>query len=84
MKFTNYRPVSVLAVLSNVLERLVYNRLLKFIDKYKILYLYQFGFHQKHSTFMALSSFIDRITEYTEMENTPLEYSWISPMPSVQ
>ena len=35
MKFTNYRPVSVLPVLSKVLERLVYNRLLKFIDKYK-------------------------------------------------
>ena len=65
MKFTNYRPVSILPVLSKVLERLVYNRLLIFIDKYKILYLYQFGFRQKHSTFMALSSFIDRITEYT-------------------
>ena len=64
--FTNYRSVSVLPDLSKILERLVYNRLLKFIDKYKILYLYQFGFRQKHSTFMALSSFIDRITEYTE------------------
>ena len=66
VKFTKYRPVSVLPVLSRVLERLVYNRLLKFIDKYKILYLYQFGFRQKHSTFIALSSFIDKVTEYTE------------------
>ena len=72
MKFTNYRPVSVLPGPSKVLERLVYNRLLKFIDKYKIIYLYQFGFRQKHSTFMALSSFIDRITEYTENGEYPI------------
>ena len=39
MKFTNYRPVSVLAILSKVLECLVYNRLLKFINKYKIRYV---------------------------------------------
>ena len=55
-----------LPVLSKVSERLVYNRLLKFIGKYKFLYLYQFGFRQKHFPFMSLSSFIDRITEYTK------------------
>ena len=66
MRFTNYRPVSILPVLSKVLERLVYNRLLKFINKYQILYLYQFGFRQKHSTFMALASFIDKVTEFID------------------
>ena len=53
MKFENRRPVSVLPVLSEVLGRLVYNRLLKFIYKYKIVYLYQFVFRQKHSSVMA-------------------------------
>ena len=66
MQLTNYRPVSVLSVLSKALGRLLYNRLLKFIDKYKILYLYQFGFRQKHFTIMVVSSFKELIIEYTE------------------
>ena len=66
VRFTNYRLVSILPVLSKVLERLVYNRLLKFINEYQILYLYQFGFRQKHSTFMALASFIDKVTEFID------------------
>ena len=44
MSLSNYRPVSVLPVFSKILERLMYNRLLSFINKYKILYMYQFGF----------------------------------------
>jgi hypothetical protein len=37
-----------------------------FIEKYKILYDYQFGFRIKHSTHMALSLFIDKLTHYIE------------------
>ena len=44
MSLSNYRPVSVLPVFSKILERLMYNRLLSFVNKYKILYMYQFGF----------------------------------------
>ena len=35
---SNYRPVSVLPVMSKILERLMYNRLLSFINEHKILY----------------------------------------------
>ena len=63
---TNYRPVSILPVVSKVLERIVYNRLLSFIEKFKILYLYQFGFRAKHSTHMALTTFTDRVTRFIE------------------
>ena len=65
-KLTNYRPVSILSVVSKVLERLMYNRMFSFIEKYKILYDYQFGFRIKHSTHMALSLFIDKLTHYIE------------------
>ena len=54
MKVNNYRPVSILPVLSKVLERLMYNRLINFLNKHKILYEYQFGFRKLHSTYMAL------------------------------
>ena len=46
MVFSNYRPVSVLPVLSKVIERLMYNRLLKYINENKLLYKYQFGFQK--------------------------------------
>ena len=44
MVFSNYRPVSVLPVFSKLLERLMYNRLISFINENKLLYDYQFDF----------------------------------------
>jgi hypothetical protein len=60
--FSNYRPVSVLPLFSKILERLMYNRILNFIHKHKILYDYQFGFRGNHSTNMALTILMDKIT----------------------
>ena len=40
----------------------MYNRLIKFINKYKLLYKYQFGFRKDHSTYMALIILVDKIT----------------------
>ena len=37
MMFNNYRPISLISVFAKILERLMYNRLLKFINKYQIL-----------------------------------------------
>ena len=60
--FSNYRPVSVLPVMSKVLEKLMYNRLLKYLNKYNILYDYQFGFRNNHSPNLALIFLIDKIS----------------------
>ena len=56
----NYRPISLLSVFDKLLEKIIYIRLKSFLDKFKILYKYQFGFRTNHSTSHAL---ID-ITEY--------------------
>ena len=66
MVFANYRPVSVLPVFSKVIERLMYNRLLKYINENKLLYKYQFGFQKGKSTHMALIVLIDKISEALE------------------
>ncbi len=50
----NYRPISILSVFSKVLERLVCNQLDSFLEKYNIMYNYQFGFRKKHSTEQAI------------------------------
>ena len=58
---SNYRPISVLPLFSKILEKLIYNRILKFIIKYNILYPHQFGFREGHSTGMALITMVDKI-----------------------
>ena len=60
--FSNYRPVSVLPVLSKIFERIMYDRLLKYLNKYDLLYKYQFGFRNKHSPNLALIFLIDKIS----------------------
>ena len=66
MVFSNYRPVSALPVFSKVIERLMYNRLLKYINENKLSYKYQFGFQKGKSTHMALIALIDKISEALE------------------
>ena len=41
--FSNYRPVSVLPCFSKILERLIFNRCMDYINNYKILNEKQFG-----------------------------------------
>ena len=59
--FSNYRPVSILPVISKVFERVIYSRLLDFLNKHKIFYEYQFGFRENHNTNLALITLVDKI-----------------------
>jgi hypothetical protein len=62
----NYRPVSILNAFSKIYERLMYNRMIAFIDRHDILYKYQFGFKKNHSTDMALVVLLDKIVNALE------------------
>ena len=48
-KFTNYRPISLLPCFSKIIERLMYNRLYKFLTFNNLLNNSQFGFRANHS-----------------------------------
>ena len=61
-KITNYRPVSILPIFSKILEKLMYSRVIKFIVKYNVLYQLQFGFREQHSTSLALSYLVDKVS----------------------
>ena len=52
---SNYRPISLLSIFNKVLERLMYDRLIKFLDNSNVLYNKQFGFRTRHSTDDAIS-----------------------------
>ena len=60
--FFNYRPISVLPSFSKILEKHVYNRLIGYLSKYKILSDNQFGFRKHYSTEYALALLYDKIS----------------------
>ena len=50
----NYRPISILPVISKILERCVFNQLYNFLNENSLLSKHQFGFRPKNSTLTAL------------------------------
>ena len=50
----NYRPISVIPIISKVFERIVYNQLFHYLDDNKLLLGCQSGFCSLHSTLTAL------------------------------
>ena len=59
---TNYRPISVLPVLSKILEKIMYLRLTEFITANQLLSDKQYGFRENHSTALALLDLTDKIS----------------------
>ena len=57
----NYRPISTLSSFSKVFEKLIYNQLYSFLEKYSILYKYQFGFRKGYSTEQAILEITDSL-----------------------
>ena len=55
----NYRPIALLSVCSKLLEKLVYNRLMKFMEKNVLLAEAQHDFRTKKSTETTLQIFIN-------------------------
>ena len=54
MQMSNYRPISILPVLSKVLEKLIYSRVMNHLQKYNYLTRSQYGFRTGCSTEGAL------------------------------
>ena len=70
MIVNNYRPISLLSIFNQLLEKIVSKRLTSFIINHNILYSKQFGFRSQHSTIQAVLSIIDKIQEGVENRNT--------------
>ena len=57
----NYRPISVLPVLSKVIERVVHQQVYDYLEKNELLSRRQFGFRNRSSTQHAVTLFSDSI-----------------------
>ena len=46
----NYRPVSLLPAFSKVLEKIVFDKIMKYFNEKNLFYEHQYGFRRKHTT----------------------------------
>ena len=46
----NFRPISLLSNIDKIFEKLVYKRMIKFLENNKFIFKRQFRFRSKHST----------------------------------
>ena len=60
---TNYRPISLLLTISKLLEKIVYRRTYKFLERHDNLYVSQYGFREGHSCENAISELVSEIVK---------------------
>lgn len=51
---SNYRPIFLLLIFNRLFEKVMYNRLKSFLNKYNVLYESQYGFRERRSTEHAI------------------------------
>ena len=57
----NYRPIAVISPFSKVLERLVYDQLVSYLEKECLLFNFQFGFRKGYSTEYAILETVEKL-----------------------
>ena len=57
----NYRPISLLPLISKVIEKIIHQQVQEYLDQNKVLFNFQSGFRSNHSTDTCLSYLHDKI-----------------------
>ena len=55
----NYRPIILLPLVSKITEKPIHIQIEDYLNKKKLIYMYQAGFRTSHSTDLCLSQLID-------------------------
>ena len=62
----NYRPISILPIMSKILEKLIHHRLITHVNQHDIIHENQFGFQKNKSTFMPILLLQESLTKAFE------------------
>ena len=54
MDLPNYRPISLLPLISKISDKIAHNQMIDYLGQFNILYKYQSGLRTKHSTDLCL------------------------------
>ena len=69
---SNFRPISILPIISKIYEKVVLIQILSFIDKFKLLHNNQYGFRPNRSTTQAILDNLQFIYNNLDAGNTVL------------
>ena len=69
-KCENYRPISILPIISKVFEREVFNQIYRYLNENSLISKFQSGFRPKYGTLSALIQMCDQWL--TDMDNGKL------------
>lgn len=68
----NYRPISILPVLSKIFEKIVHIQVYDYFSKNKLFFNSQYGFRENHSTELAAIELVDKIYQSLDIGKNPL------------
>ena len=68
LNVNNYRPISLLHVISKLIERIVYNRVYSYFNKNNLFYKLQFGFWKNYGTNHAVTKLFEIVTDAFEQK----------------
>jgi Reverse transcriptase (RNA-dependent DNA polymerase) len=63
---SNFRPISILPSVSKLYEKAMHKRLNDYLTSKKVLLINQYGFREKHSSYMAILDLYDKISKACE------------------
>ena len=70
--FCNYRPISLLPIISKVIQKVIYNQIYSFFNKHLLFNDNQYEFRSGHSTEYAITEVIDRTIAALDSNETPI------------
>ncbi|CAL4073850.1 unnamed protein product, partial [Meganyctiphanes norvegica] len=78
-KVSNYKPVCSLSPISKIIEKVIYNRIILFLDRYEIISNTQFGFRKNMGSETARLNYIEflknELTNYKYIISMLLDHS---------
>ena len=73
----NYRPISLLPLISKVIEKIICTQLSSYFENNKLFYDSQYGFRPNHCTEQATLELTDRIISAMDNNDVPIGVSLI-------
>ena len=65
----NYRPISVLPIVSKIFEKVIYKQLYTYFEQNNILYEHQYGIRKHMSTVQALQNHMQFMYDFIDSGN---------------
>ena len=65
----NYRPISLLTAFSKLLEKIMYDKVISYLNANKLLYEHQYGFRSGNSTIHPIIHLLNHCSEATNKPN---------------